>query len=76
MRFLFPKNKILRFIDFHAMASKFVLDLEPTVFKLDGSSFGIRPLIYILKDAIINPSKKVPVILILCSIAILKLRVS
>ena len=32
------------------MDPKFILALEPRVLKLGGSSFGIRPYIYILKE--------------------------
>ena len=42
--------KNLRFFNFRAQGLNFVLALEPRVFKLDGSSFGIRPYIYVLKE--------------------------
>ena len=50
--------QILIFIDFQALASKFVLALEPTVLKVAGSSFVIRPSICILKGCYDEPILK------------------
>ena len=36
-------------MDFQALDPKFVLTLEPKVWKLEGSSFGHKPSIYVLK---------------------------
>ena len=42
-------RKILRFVDFQALGPKIHVALEPKVLKLEGSSFGKRPSIYVLK---------------------------
>ena len=42
--------KNLRVFNFQALDPKFVLALEPRVLELEGSSFGIRPYIYGLKE--------------------------
>ena len=44
-----PIFKILRLTDFQALDPNFVLALELKVLKLEGSSYGIRPSIYVLK---------------------------
>ena len=48
-------REITKYVDFEALAPKFVLALEPTVLKLDGSSFG-RPFIYVLKGCMYKPA--------------------
>ena len=47
------KNLIL--FNFQDLDSKFVLALKPRVLKLEGSSFGIRPIIYVLKGCFKDP---------------------
>ena len=54
------KFQILRFFDFQALASEFVFAQEPTVLRLEGSSFGIRDSIYILIGCYDRPPRKVP----------------
>ena len=44
----FQSRKILRFVDFIDLDSKFGLALVPKALKQEGSSFGFRPSIYIL----------------------------
>ena len=54
-------SKILRFIEFQALDLIFVLALEPKVLKLEGSSFEIRPSIYVLMGCYDEPPKKLPI---------------
>ena len=42
-------SKILKLTDFQALDPNFVLALELKVLKLEGSSYGIRPSIYVLR---------------------------
>ena len=49
--------KNLRFFKVQALDPKFVLALKPRVLKLEGSSYGIRPSIYVLKGKIFTPAK-------------------
>ena len=53
-------QSFLRFIDFQALDTKFVLALEPKVLKLEGSSFGIRPFNYVLMGGYDKPPKITP----------------
>ena len=48
-KFQFLSIEILRFIDCQALAPKYILALELTILKLEGSSFGIRPSIYVIQ---------------------------
>ena len=59
------KFQILRFFDFQALASEFVFAREPTVLRLEGSSFGIRPSIYAQMGYYDDLPPKVPIRVIL-----------
>ena len=49
--------KNLRHFNFQALGPKFVLSLEPRVLKVEGSFFGIRPSIYVLRGCYETPQK-------------------
>ena len=57
----FSNNKMLRFIDFKALDPNFVLAIELPIPKLEGSSYGMRPLIYVLKGWYDETPKRVAI---------------
>ena len=67
--------QILRLTDFQARDPNFVLALELRVCKLEGSSYDIRPSIYVLKGWYYETPKKVAVTVILGAKAFLPPRV-
>ena len=50
LKFEVSHLKNLGHLNFQAMDLKFVLALKPRVLKLEGSTFGIRPSIHVLKQ--------------------------
>ena len=61
----FLESKIYRSVHFQPLDPNFVWALEPTILKLEGSSFGNGPSIYVLKGWYYEIPKNIAIAVIL-----------